>query len=334
MICPQTAVRFAADALLGAFATERAGAAIALLAARMPDVASGHILEAVLDDSSASVDYSMVVLAKDGPLMGLFDAAAEDPALFGQTASLVAAVRARQSDVGLIWLEFDGSANDRFSQPSFFLAPASMGTSANSGAALGALLAEAMGSKGSAQGLSGVLNSLPKGAFLRQVGMMVGRPGAAAPLMRIVLDGVETSAILALLKQANWTGDLDRAERLIRFVGRHCSAGTCRVDLDVGSEMAPSLGLEIPARQIRETKQAFGDLVRAGLCSVEKAEQLARTANRKTLEETGRNSGTRLDFGLNHLKLALGTRSEQPDRAKAYFSLVTTPNFVEAACLR
>lgn len=334
MICPQTAVGFAVDALLGAFASKRAGEAISRFAASMPDLASGHILEAVLDDSSASLDYSMVVLAKEEPLVGLFQAASVDQAVFGQTAVLVTAIRARQSDVGLIWLEFDSVSNGRFSEPSFFLAPPSMDASANTGAELGALLAEALGSKGSAKGLAAVLNALPDSVFLRQVGMMVGRPGAATPLMRIVLDGVETSAIVALLQQVNWPGDLDRAERLAGFVRRHCVGGGCRVDLDVGANIAPSLGLEMPSRLIGDMKQAVGELVQMGLCNAAKAEKLVRTAERQTLEETGRKPGTRLDFGLNHLKLALGTRSAQPDRAKAYFSLVTTPDFAQAECLR
>lgn len=110
------------------------------------------------------------------------------------TRTLLAAAGDGLSDAGVIWLEFDVSDDGFAGDPSFFVASNLRPTPHLNAAALTRGLSLAL--SGREIDVSSFLAKLPEGVYLRQSGMMAGRPGRSEAV-RLVLDGVKVKEVPA-----------------------------------------------------------------------------------------------------------------------------------------
>jgi len=329
MICAQRHLARAAWALGPSFLTRRAETALARFAGRYPDCATGHILECDLRGGPGVADYSLALLPGPPDATG-----APVP---GPVQGPVAAVLRRFCDgmlpASVLWLEHDMSDTGDMGAPSVFLAPMAGPENGTAAEQLARILCAAIWPGQPCPKLRQVTGQLPPGGFLKQIGAMAGRGGLATPSLRLVIDGIAPTAVLPLLGRLGWPGPRGLATEIAGLAARHLATGACRVDLDLGQDhgqdLASTLGLELPAGGIRAIPALAADLRTAGLCSASKADALAAQAARHTLADRDPDRPPeRLDFGLNHVKLSLTSGGvDHSTTAKAYFSLVSTPDF-------
>ncbi|GHF72950.1 hypothetical protein [Seohaeicola zhoushanensis] len=322
MICSQRFVALAADRLLGAFLSGETRDTLVRFAEGLPEAASGHILETRLDGGAGRCDYSLALTRGDAGFERFLSAIEKGEADAGLAPEVLAL-----KDAGIVWLEYDGAETGGFGCPSFFVAARSLPTPHETAAGLAtALFRSAMGA-GQVPPVGRLLASLPEGAYLKQSGVMTGRkPGV--PRIRLVLDGVQPGAIVEMLTTLGWPGNMASAERLAILVSELADSATVRVDLDLGAGLGPELGVEISGTALDPGFSAR--LLREGLCSEPKARALERLSVRHSLQEFGaEDMPLRADFGLNHLKLVAASLPGK-ERAKAYFSLITIPDFSRA----
>lgn len=301
-LSPGALARLAEELPLG-LASAAARDRVAALAVHLPGGAQAGILEMRLDGRGEAVDVSLAfsnpglpALAqalRNTPLRGVLDWAAGP----GRPRSL--------------WLEWDlpdgGTAADA-AVPSLFLGrPMAEGDDrAHWQAAL-----QHLGRGALAERLDTVLDILPKGVTLRQLGVMLSR---SDPVVRLVLD----------------TGTPDRAQGLIAalddtlcpalgalFASPGFAAAT-RLDLDLLPQgIGPRLSLELACAGLApvEVDRGLRGLAGAGLADGAAVVQLAGIA-------PWHGAGPGLTAGLNHLKAsALGGGIE----VKAYLGLVAVP---------
>ena len=321
MICAQRHLALAARALGPAFLTPRAETALAHFAGRYPDLASGHILECDLRGGAGVADYSLALLP--GP------PGAAGALVHGPVAAVLRGFHDATLPASVLWLEHDMSATGDLGAPSVFLAPVSSPEDDEAAERVAHTLCDAIWPGQPCPQLRQVTGHLPPDGFLKQIGAMAGRGGLTKPSLRLVIDGIAPNAVLPLLKRLGWSGPQRLATEIIDLTARHLAKGVCRVDLDLAQDLAPTLGLELPASGIRAIPALAADLRTAGLCSAPKAAALTTRAARRTLADRDPDSRSeRLDFGLNHVKLSLTSGDvDDSTKAKTYFSLVSTPEF-------
>ena len=329
MICAQRHVAHAARALGAAFLTPRAETALARFAGRYPDLAAGHILECDLRGRPGVADYS---LALRPGLPGT-----EGTPVRGPVAAVLRGFCDGTLPAAVLWLEHDMSATGELGAPSVFLAPLAGPEDDEAAERVAHTLCDAIWPGQPCPQVRQVTGHLPTGSFLKQIGAMAGRDGQTEPSLRLVIDGIAANAVLPLLERFGWPGPQDLATEIAGLATRHLASGACRLDLDLaqglgqrpGQDLEPTLGLELPASGIRAIPALAADLRTAGLCSAPKASALTTRAARRTLADRDPDSRCeRLDFGLNHVKLSLTSGDvDDSTKAKAYFSLVSTPDF-------
>lgn len=328
MICRQIHVARAADALLGAFLTDTARRGLGAFAEQLPDVAAGHILECALAGPAGGADYSMALARAAGGADALRRVADGGRPDLGLTADILGELGAGLSSAGVVWLEFDMDKNGALGRPSFFVAPDRIEAPPEVAAELAERLFRKVWPGRRPPDVTTVLHALRPGTFLRQAGVMASRAPGAGHAVRLVLDGCAPKDVLALLGRLSWPGSETAACCLTDLAETHVARGACRVDLDLGSSITPSLAIELPANGIGSVAALADDLLRVGAIAQPKAAALADLAPRRTLATMeGREGTERLDFGLNHIKLSLTGDVAGRIAAKVYFSLVTTPDF-------
>jgi hypothetical protein len=177
-----------------------------------------------------------------------------------------------REDVDNVWLEFDlppGSPP----LPSIFFglahgrrddAPRALPVLR---AALGALLGDAP-AEAAAPALAHVVGCLPPGAGIFQVGAMLARPDRG---LRLCVRGLHDGAALgAFLREAGWTGDVDRLVATAISALAACDTIDLDLDLAPGGTLGPVAGLEcawVGDASARPRHDAFlGALVAQGLC--------------------------------------------------------------------
>ncbi|GAA6200265.1 hypothetical protein [Aquicoccus sp. SU-CL01552] len=321
MISAQRHVAHAARALGAAFLTPRAETALARFAGRYPDLASGHILECDLRGGAGVADYSLALLPCPPGAAGAL--------VHGPVAAVLRGFCDGTLPAAVLWLEHDMSATGELGAPSVFLAPLAGPENGTAAEQLAHALCDAIWPGQPCPQVRQITGHLPPGGFLKQIGAMAGRDGLTEPSLRLVIDGIAPHAVLPLLERLGWPGPQDLATEIADLATRHLASGACRVDLDLAQDLAPTLGLELPASGIRAIPALAADLRTTGLCSAPKAGALAARAARHTLADRNPDSRCeRLDFGLNHVKLSLTSGDvDDSTKAKAYFSLVSTPDF-------
>lgn len=319
MICPQRFVALAADRLLGAFLTGDARDNVVRFASGFPDAASGHILECRLDGDDGICDYSLALTRGDGGIERFLSAIAPGEAEAGLPTAILA-----HADVGIVWLEFDAIEATAFSAPSIFIAAPTLPVPPEIAAALAEKLFRSVIGASEAPPVGWLLERLPDGVYLKQSGMMTGRK-SVEPRIRLVLDGVNSGATLTTLTALGWPGDMASAERLALLAIDLAGATPVRLDLDLGSRLGAELGIEITGPALRPG--FTGRLESEGLCFAGRADALEKLAVRQPLHYYSAGSTPlRADFGLNHVKL-VAARTPGKESAKAYFSLITIPDF-------
>jgi hypothetical protein len=84
-----------------------------------------------------------------------------------------------------------------------------------------------------------VMQSLPEGAHIFQVGVMLSRK---MPAIRVCIRNIKAGEVTTFLEKLAWNGDIDRLKhQLKRFDG---SFESVDIDLDVGAELGQKVGLE------------------------------------------------------------------------------------------
>ena len=90
------------------------------------------------------------------------------------------------------------------------------------------------------------IETLPASAYPHYVGVFVAR---GAETLRLCLVGLERDAILPYLVRCRWPGDMDAVAHLLHQASRRPRAtgdgALSIVNIDVGAEMCPTLGLEL-----------------------------------------------------------------------------------------
>lgn len=314
MICEQRYVAQAAREMAQVFGIDHVVTGLTTCAARYPDVAAGHIFEISLSDTHGGIDYSMAVTGQSQSSLCKF--------LLG---SKVAHVCDAVGPVPVLWLEHDMGPSGQLGAPSLFISPphdfVRQALEITSRSFFTAIWPQTP-----SPDIGQVLRVLPAGVFLRQIGVMASRPGGSNLGLRVILDGVQPSGILPLLDRLGWTGNMHQAELFAELAQTHLANGSCRVDLDLADDLAPSLGVEFPASALGPMNYFAMELDELNLCISSRAQGLMELTSRRSLLLNGQNARTeRLDFGLNHVKLAV--TGDQVSKAKAYFSLVKTPDF-------
>ncbi len=321
MICPQTYLTMALERADPALVSKGTQEAMSRFAATLPDAASGHIIECRLADPGGACDYSMVLSRGDGGFE-VFQQCIDGDPFWAQAEALLTATQSTLGDAGLVWLEFD-FADDRPAAPCFFVSHGPQSDADQRGFALGAALAEVFVLP-IGETLRQLALQVPVSVRLKQAGIMAGR---GARSLRLVLDGVKSDTITTFLQTLDWPGDMGLAADLQRIAHQIAPQGRCRIDLDLGEGLAPTLGIELLYSDLAKPDLVAGALLREGLSVPETAAALVNMMPRRTLFTSAEQGMPhRLDFGLNHLKLS-AQPATQGLEAKAYFSLLNLPDF-------
>jgi hypothetical protein len=150
-----------------------------------------------------------------------------------------------------VWLEFDlEGALPGGVRPSFFFGVWTGQADPRSGlgtppmavleAGLGALTGQPMRPAHRAR-IRTLLEALPPGGVLNQVGLMLSRPEG---MTRLCLSGLQTRDVVPFLRRVGWDGSWQALDQALGvadgFVDR------VWVDLDVGDTLGPRLGVECP----------------------------------------------------------------------------------------
>jgi len=267
--------------------------AIIGLAARLPGAITSFCgFECALGTSDARADFLLCSTREEGHaavLAGMHDTIALAPELRTQPAWQRVAAFCRTwlaegspfgGELMNTWLEFDiASDADALTAPSMFFgthppAPGAdpRGQFAALREALAALDPAALhGHRGRA--LDALLDALPRGCHVFQVGAMWSRGQAA---IRLCLRGVERVAVPALLDLLDWPGHGGDVAALLDTFGAHASR--VDVDLDLGTRIGPKIGLECYFGTDGATAGRLAALttalVRQGACTPDKAAAL------------------------------------------------------------
>lgn len=291
------------DCLANAAARNR----VAALVRDWPGGTAGQILELRLDGRGDLADASLAVLPQ--ALGALAARRWPDPRL-ARTLDWAAASGHPRST----WLEWDLPPGPVLpDRPSLFLAVPQAGTWDFCRQTLTALSAVSHG-----PALRRVLDALPTGARLRQIGAMLARK--EGPL-RLVLDTGAPQVARALLQhiKPELTPVLDRLLALPGF------AQAPRLDLDLTPDgPGPRLGVELPAAPLSPAALALvlSGLAAGGIIDAAAARALADHVAWSPLAPG-------LTAGLNHLKAA--ARADDPAvEVKAYLGLVPVPHLAPA----
>jgi hypothetical protein len=183
--------------------------------------------------------------------------------------------------------------------------------------------------------LDACVDRLPGRAWLFQVGLMLGRPDAG---LRLCVRDMSAAEVPSYLRDLGWQGSVSEVRDLLEAVSPAVEA--VDLDLDVGSELGPKVGLELPLRGWKRA-QPEGDfarlleiLGRLGLCHGDAGEALRRfwffahehqlpSAWPPALRQAsaflaGRFVST-LACGVHHVKVVC--RPHAPPQAKAYLAV-------------
>lgn len=121
------------------------------------------------------------------------------------------------------------------------------------------------------------LAALPPGAHVFQVGAMLARD---VEMIRVCVRGLSATHASAYVRNIGWSGPSDDVDALVSDVFRR--ADSVDVDLDIGAEVGPKIGLEcsfLPTASTHARQRAFLDyLVDANLCTAEKRHGLDQWA--------------------------------------------------------
>jgi hypothetical protein len=128
---------------------------------------------------------------------------------------------------------------------------------------------------GQRDALTRCFEALPAGSRAFQVGVMLARPVEA---LRLCVLGLGFARVPAFLRRTGWPGDAGELERTLAPLAE--GSETVILDLDVGEEVLPSLGLECFAAEagdpdlLERWAHFLEPLVRAELCRPERRQAL------------------------------------------------------------
>lgn len=295
------------DCLAGNDARHR----LAVLGDLWPGGATGQILELRLNGAGAVVDASQAFLPEALP--DLHEVARSDPRLARVSECLSWAATAGQPRS--LWLEWDlpegqgpGTAG-----PSLFLAPPT-----SPPADLDRFFSQALRTLGAGpldRNLDRVLQNLPPGTALRQLGVMVARP---VPIVRLVLDTRTRAGAEAVIKAL--CPDLRGAvSKLFALPGFSASP---RLDLDLTTDgIGRRLSLELPSQAIPDAAMSdcLARLSAKGVVHPRAAHALAFCAIWRGLDPHS-------TCGLSHLKATIDPEGRID--LKAYIGLVAVPALI------
>lgn len=270
-----------------------ARAAILDLAAQLPGAMTSFCgFECPLGSVDARADFLLCSTREEGHasvLAGTHGEIGLAPALRAQPSwqRVATFCRAWLAEDGLLagklmntWLEFDVASDaDALAAPSMFFGthpPAPGADPREQLAVLRAALAvldPAAVHGHRARALEALLGALPRGCHVFQVGAMWSRGQAAT---RLCLRGIERADLLTLLDALEWPGRREDVATLLDTVGAHASR--VDVDLDLGDEVGPKLGLECyfgtDTGNAGRLHALTAALVRHGACTPAKAAAL------------------------------------------------------------
>ena len=303
-----------AAALPDCLANAAARARVAALARCWPVGAAGQILELRLDGRSGAVDISQAFLPP--ALADLHGFAQRHPELARLSACLSWAAGAGQPRS--LWLEWDlaeTGAPDAAALPSLFLAPP-LPAAADPAAFFGQAL-HLLNLGDLVPRLSEILQILPPGTSLRQLGVMLPRPER---LVRLVLDTGGQAGAKAVVENLC----PKHGTALARLFAIPGFAQAPRLDLDLTPNgIGPRLSLELPSLALSPAAmaEALGGLAAVGVIDAGAARALTRLAVWRRIDD-------RCTSGLSHLKASAepGGRIE----VKAYLGLVAQAEVVFA----
>lgn len=176
-----------------------------------------------------------------------------------------------------LWLEYDLDDTSDSAIPSLFIGinPSSFSTE-KSPAIIETIVRRLQGeplSEDAFKNLKSCFRSLPNGARLLHVGIMLSRTVDA---LRVNIQRIHADNILPFLERIEWTGNSDECAELIS-VGKIC-CDDIRIDLDVGPMIYPQIGLEFfigDGPNVRDRwKRLLQRLTELGHCDEKKGQML------------------------------------------------------------
>lgn len=178
----------------------------------------------------------------------------------------------------------------------------------------------------------GCVRSLPAGAFVQYLGLMLSRGGGT---VRFVFAKLAEAELPRFLTAVGWPGPIEELPAvladLITAGGETLHPGASALQLDIGpAGVLPGIGLEYVLDRSVQAEGRIGEqrffehLVDRNLCSAEKLAALTELPGR-TLEPWRGICQVGHSRQIHHVKLALGPRG--PSQAKAYYgrSLLIQP---------
>lgn len=267
------------DALI----SEAAWARIARLAAGLPGGSSSFFgFECPLGADAERVDFLFCSTRDEGHTQVLAATAprAADPA-WQAVRALCKAWNGPDAELdGLhnLWLEFDVGSQPQthaVERPSLFfgLQPRSAGPALAS-RALGVVEPAALAGARAAL-LRRLFDALPDSAYVFQIGVMLARD---APAIRVCVRQIDVEGVARLLTRLGWAGDRTALGDLIASLALR--AERVDLDLDLGDEVGPRIGLECyPGSDdaVAARLSALTDwLLARELCSTQQAAALVR----------------------------------------------------------
>jgi hypothetical protein len=183
--------------------------------------------------------------------------------------------------------------------------------------------------------LATAVDRLPAGASLFQVGLMSGRPESG---LRLCIRGLRAAEVPRYLRDIGWPGPPAALRDLLHAVAGAVPA--IDLDLDVGAEVGPNVGLECPLRGWRRAQpesdfpRLLEALGRLGLCRREAGLALGRCwffvhehqgavswppALKRASADLGGRLVSTLACGVHHVKLTC--RPDAAPTAKAYLAV-------------
>lgn len=175
-----------------------------------------------------------------------------------------------------IWLEFDlDKSPASVPIPCLFLSFSETVRGARSLVNLAHHLPEHTVSPSMAVNLTQCAHALPSNARIEHLGAMLSRPNQA---IRVVVSGIRLQQIPGYLTSIGWQDSTDRLPALISDLSERVDS-VAILDLDVGEQIYPKIGIECFTRQPSQPmqRQQFLDyLVKQGLCTSEKQAAIAQ----------------------------------------------------------
>ncbi|AFZ53173.1 2OG-Fe(II) oxygenase [Cyanobacterium aponinum] len=145
-----------------------------------------------------------------------------------------------------IWLEFDiDETLDNIPIPSCFFAPQAIYANQADEAikwvcdtALNLLRGKSINPEIQAKLLT-CLQSLPSGAYVFQIGLMLARE---SDFIRVCIRDISHTKVIEFLQKIGWIGSVNELKSLLNDLAQYCDR--IDLDIDIGSEIAPKIGLE------------------------------------------------------------------------------------------